>query len=127
MPKREIIVWLEDARKVITEVEGMMAEIKTFSAYANSSLYQRAFERAFEIIGEALYQVRKERPAIIVTDLNKVIALRHIIAHAYYEVSHERIWSYAEGNLTMLKEEIQDLIDQENIKLFGTSNPKLDE
>lgn len=127
MPKREVIVWLEDARNAIEEIEKLKADIGMFSLYENSNLHKRAFERGFEIIGEALYQVRKERPDIVITDINRIIALRHIIAHAYYDVSHEKIWSIVVGNLSTLKGEIQHLIEQENIKLFGTSNPNLDE
>jgi hypothetical protein len=42
-------------------------------------------------------------------------------------VSHEQIWRIAVGDLDLLKEEIQVLIEQENEKSFGTSNPNLDE
>jgi uncharacterized protein with HEPN domain len=127
MPKRKLVVWLEDAGKAIKEIEEIKEKVKSFTDYDSSNLHKRAFGREFEIIGEALYQIRKERPDIAITDINKIIALKHIIAHAYYDVSHEEIWRYAGRDLVILKCEIQDLIEQENIKFFGTSNPNLDE
>jgi len=127
MPKRELIVWLEDARKAAKEIEELKEKIKTFAAYEDSNLHKRAFERDFEIIGEALYQIRRERPDIAITALNKIIALRHIIAHAYYDVSHEQIWLITVTDLTLLRNELEALINEENKNLFGTSNPNLDE
>jgi uncharacterized protein with HEPN domain len=127
MPKREIIVRLEDARQLIVEIEVILIEVKTFERYSTSRLYQLALERAFELIGESLFQIRKEREDVAISDLNKIIGLRHlIIAHEYYEVEHERLWSFATKHLQLLKKEIITLIDEENLKLFGTINPQLD-
>jgi uncharacterized protein with HEPN domain len=126
MPKREVIVRLEDIKQFITEIESNVAQIQTFANYTASNLYKMAFERAFELIGEALYHIRKERPDIVITDMQKIIGLRHIIAHAYYEVEHERLWVVATKYLPVLKEEVEHWINEENIRLFGTTNPNLD-
>lgn len=126
MPKREIIVRLEDIRRYIDEAQIMVTEVKGFKDYLNSRTHQLAFERAFELIGEALYHVRKERPDIEISDINKIIGLRHLLAHEYYEIEQDRLWIAATINLPVLKHEIELLIDEENLKLFGTTNPNLD-
>lgn len=126
MPKREIIVRLEDISKGVESLAIMIGEIKTHDDFMASLAYKMAFERAFEIIGEALYHIRKERPEVSVSDMNKIIGLRHIIAHDYYQINHEVLWGVANNKLGILKEEINQLINEENIRLFGTTNPTLE-
>ena len=126
MPRREIIVRLEDMRKAAIGLQTMMDEIKTEENFLASLAYKMAFERSFEIIGEALYHIRKERPEVMVTHMNKIIGLRHIIAHDYYEINHEILWEVAENKLMTLYGEVLKLIDTENIRLFGTSSPEID-
>jgi uncharacterized protein with HEPN domain len=125
MPKREIIVRLEDVRQFILEIDKMVVEINSYDKLKKSKTYQLAFERAFELIGEALNQIRKERADITITNIKKMIGLRNIIVHEYYGVEYERLWMAATKNLPLLKIEIEKLIDEENLKLFGTSNPNL--
>lgn len=44
-----------------------------------------------EIAGESLNQARKIQPDLPITDVQKIVGLRHIIAHDYYDVSSDRL------------------------------------
>jgi uncharacterized protein with HEPN domain len=127
MPRRELIVTLEDARKAVIEAEALLEDVKTFDAFSASTLHQRALERILEIAGESLFQARKLQPDLSITDLHKIIGLRHVIAHDYYDVSIDRLWSIVTENLALLKEEIDSCIRQEKQKLFGNLDSNLDE
>ena len=67
---------------------------------------QLAVERAIEIIGEAARLVsasfKEQHPKV---PWQQIIAQRHVLAHDYGEISHDRIWLVATRR-------IPDLIDQ---------------
>lgn len=126
MPKRELIVRLEDVRLRIERIGKLMQTVTSFEALQSDVLYQDALERNFEIIGEAMYQIRKIRPDIPITNKDQIIGMRHIIAHDYYKVNPRQLWETVVNHLPLLQEEIGRLIDEENQRLFGTSAPELD-
>ena len=127
MPKRELIVLLWDAFSAVEEAELVISEVNTYEAFLDSALHQRALERIFEIIGESLAKASKLNNELAITDLQKIIGLRHVIAHDYYSITIERIWNVAKENLPLLKTEIGTCIEKENQRLFGTSHPNLNE
>ena len=81
MPKRDLIVRLDDIDKMIANLQVMQKDIVSEEQFFGSNAYKLAFERAFEIIGEALYQIRKDFNPEGITDVDKIISLRHLLAH----------------------------------------------
>jgi len=63
-----------------------------FHQYMRDRKLQLAVERAVEIIGEAARHLsqafRQEHPEI---PWRRIIAQRHVLAHEYAEIKHERI------------------------------------
>lgn len=103
MAKRELIVRLEDILYRIKRIEEIIASVISIENLSSNPMFSDALERNFEVIGEALYQVRKERPRIPITGRDKIIALRHIIAHDCYDVDPKLLWSTAVKYLPLLK------------------------
>jgi uncharacterized protein with HEPN domain len=126
MPKRDLIVRLEDIRSHITMVMNMKSEIAEEPEFLKNTAYKLAFERAFEIIGEALYQIRNESGSFGIPDIDKIISFRHLLAHDYFRVRHALLWEYSESKLPQLLLEIEKKIDEENVRIFGTNNPSLE-
>ncbi len=126
MPKREFVVRLEDVLYRINRIEDMIVTIGSPEALASNLMFRDAMERNFEIIGEAMFQIRKMSPDTIVTGRDKIIALRHIITHDYYDVDPKQLWATANKHLPLLKQEIIALIGEESQRLFGTDSPELD-
>ena len=86
---------------------------KTFAEYNSDRLLRGAVERHIEIIGEAARNVsdgfRAKHPEI---QWSKIIAQRHVLAHEYGEVKHERIWSVATVHISELIKLLDPLIPE---------------
>ena len=66
---------------------------KAFKDYTSDRMLRGAVERHIEIIGEAARNIsadfQEKHPEI---PWPKIIAQRHVLAHEYGEIKHERIW-----------------------------------
>ena len=71
---------------------------------------QFAIIKNVEIIGEASYMLSKEfreqHPEVL---WRKIIHLRHVLVHGYYQIRLEMIWEIVQKELLILKEQIQAL------------------
>ena len=124
MPKRDLIVRLEDIRLSIEQLTNFAESFESEDAYDQSLIHKLAFERIFQVIGEALFQIKKDFPEIEITDAAKIIGLRHVLAHDYFKVNHHMLWMSIKNDIPGLKKEIILLIDKENLRLFGTQQPE---
>ncbi|MBS1748075.1 MAG: DUF86 domain-containing protein [Bacteroidetes bacterium] len=66
-----------------------------------------AVERGLSNIGEALYKANKLEPGLAITNLNRIIATRHIIIHDYDVVDADRLYIIVRKHLPLLKEETE--------------------
>lgn len=108
----------EEIKKYLYDVEQAVKNINSFvkgksiENYKNNILLQSALERQFEIIGEALNQIKKIDNSFIskVTDAHKIIGLRNVIAHGYDIIELKILWDAVKYNLPKLKIEIIKLL-----------------
>lgn len=126
MAKRDLIVRLEDIDQTIGKLIDMYNEIGTIEKYNKSIPYQLAFERCYEIIGEALYHIRKDFNPEGIENIGKIISLRHLLAHDYFKVNHNLLWAFTEQYLLQLRIQIREKMTEEKIRMFGSADPKLD-
>jgi uncharacterized protein with HEPN domain len=72
-------------------------------------------ERQFEIVGEALSQLIETFPEVSerITDARRIIAFRNRLIHGYASVADDIVWGIVEGYLPKLKEEIQQLLEED--------------
>jgi len=69
---------------------------RAFSDYEVDRMLRRAVEREIEIIGEAARHVSESFQRQHATiPWRKIVAQRHVIAHEYGEIRHERLWLVA--------------------------------
>ena len=79
------------SRAVVAFVQG-----RTLEDYLGDLLLRSAVERQVEIIGEAARRVSKEfQEAHPEIPWRPVQAQRHILAHDYGEIRHDRLWRVA--------------------------------
>lgn len=123
MPKRDLIVRLEDIRINIEQLIKFAASLDSEDAYDKSLIHKLAFERIFQVIGEALFQITKDFPNVQITDARKIIGLRHVLAHDYFKINHHILWMSIKNDIPGLRKEIIELIDKENLRLFGNEHP----
>ncbi len=83
----------------------------TREEYLLDRIRQLAVERAIEVIGESARKVsdacQQAHPEI---PWRPIIAQRHVLAHDYGEVDHERLWRVATVHVTELIDQLRPLI-----------------
>lgn len=108
----EIKVWLYDILNAISEIESFFNDAsKEFAKYKADLKTKRAVERNVEIIGEAMSRVLKKDQSIVITNSRKLVDTRNRIIHAYDAVSDDIIWGIIIKHLPILKQEIENLLN----------------
>ncbi len=65
-----------------------------YEAFCNHEMMKDAVMRNFEIIGEAAYHISDDtKRKYNKVEWKAIQAFRHILAHDYYEINLERLWS----------------------------------
>lgn len=91
---------VERVPKRLRDVRDASAEIldftrgKTYDDYLGDRGLRLIVERLFEIIGEAMSQVRAEDPDLddVVPEARQVVGMRNRIIHGYDVVRHDVVW-----------------------------------
>jgi uncharacterized protein with HEPN domain len=117
MAYRNVSVWLEDIVKAIERIEFYIKDVGSLSNFLNSKVTIDATERNIKIIAEALNRSLKLNPQLPITDARKIIGLRNIINHEYYEVEYDRLYTIIIKNLPVLKSEVKKILEEFERKL----------
>lgn len=97
---------LEAAQSVVEFAIG-----KTYENYCNDKLCRSAVERQIEIIGEAARHISKEfREAHTEIQWQGIITQRHVLAHEYGELKHDRVWRVATVHVPDLIRQLEPLL-----------------
>ena len=108
----------DEVRKNLVDVLQAAEEIQTFvfgmdfRAYQGSLIAQRAVERDFEIIGEALNRIRQidEECLEEISEYHRIIGFRNILIHGYDVVDEVIVWNAIENHLPRLIEEAKNIL-----------------
>jgi uncharacterized protein with HEPN domain len=108
----------DEIRKNLYDILHAAEEIETFThntdyqAYKYSPITQRAVERDFEIIGEALNRIKRIDDDILeaVSEYHRIIGFRNILIHGYDTVDDLIMWNAVTNHLPVLIEEIRNLL-----------------
>jgi uncharacterized protein with HEPN domain len=84
-----------------------------FKAYQDSPVTQRAVERDFEIIGEALNRAKKIDDDLVrqISQHNRIIGFRNILIHGYDIVDEKIVWDAIKNHLPILVAQIKGILD----------------
>jgi uncharacterized protein with HEPN domain len=97
---------LEASRSVARFVAGQSRE-----QYLTDDLLQAAVERKIEIIGEAARKItdsfQQSHPEV---PWSKIMGQRHVLAHDYGRIEHDRIWSVVTEHLPALGAQLESLL-----------------
>lgn len=87
--------YLWDMLTAASDVVEFVRNMK-FHEYEKNKLVQAAVERKIEVIGEAARNVTREfQDAHPDIPWKLIVAQRHVLAHDYGEIKHEKIWRVA--------------------------------
>lgn len=92
MAYRDISVWLEDLLISIERIKKHIEGIVSYSEFIKNQLVIDATERNLEIIAEALKNAIRLQADLPVSETKKIIGLRNVINHVYYEIEYDSIW-----------------------------------
>ena len=100
-----------DAQQATLRIDRFTAG-KSFADYEADQLLRSAVERQFEIIGEALAQLRRIDPvtAAGLPQLGRIVAFRNVLIHGYATVDNRLVWGIVEGHLGALRATLEELL-----------------
>jgi uncharacterized protein with HEPN domain len=107
-----------ESLKLLRDMEDAAGDIadftagKSFDDYLANKQLRMAVERGFEIVGEALTQLRKIDPAVAeaIHDWQAIIGFRNVLIHGYAVVKHEKTWDIVQTELPVLRRQLQKLL-----------------
>jgi uncharacterized protein with HEPN domain len=110
--RRDPRAYLWDAREAAAAILEFV-EGKSFDDYSGDRLLRSAVERQFEIIGEAVNQLRKVEPrwAEQIPDAPQIVAFRNLLIHGYASVNDLTVWRTIETSLPVLYDAVTNLLD----------------
>ena len=81
--------------------------------YLSDQEFRWAVERGFEIIGEALTQLRKIDAPLSekISDFRKIISFRNVLIHGYSQIDDGKTWDILQNNLPALRGELKVLTE----------------
>ncbi len=105
--RKNFIDILQAAEEIREFVSGM-----NFAAYQKNIVTQRAVERDFEIIGEALNRIKNTDDELLerISEHRRIIGFRNILIHGYDVVDEGLVWKAATDHLPVLVTEIEAIM-----------------
>ena len=102
---------LEDIRQA-DEAICRYTQGKSLDDYLTDDQLQASVERKFEIIGEALSQLRQLDPEMVegIEDYRKIIAFRNTLIHGYSLVDNRIVWDIVNSHLPRLRTVVSKLL-----------------
>jgi len=109
-----------DARAYLWDAQAAVDRILEFTRgrslddYLADAMLRAAVERQFEILGEALTQLRRVAPAIAqrIPDLGEIVDFRNLLIHGYATVDHGTVWRTVEDDLALLHNQLGALLSE---------------
>lgn len=102
--------YLTDVLTACEEVESFFDGKRVFSDFQIDILRQRAVERNVEIMGEAINQLMKHDPTILLNNARAIVGTRNRVIHAYDNVTPEFLWSLVINHIPKLKEDVAGML-----------------
>ena len=111
--RRDARVYLWDARAAVEQILEFTRG-RSLEDYLGDAMLRSAVERQFEILGEALNQLRKLASAIAqrIPELGEIIDFRNLLIHGYATVDHSTVWRTVEDDLARLHNRLGDLLSE---------------
>ena len=111
--QRDPRAWLwhvHEAADAIADFTSGMSE----EDYLADKLVRAAFERQFEVIGEALNLLARHAPELAgqIPRLPAIIGFRNLLIHGYAVVDDRTVWHNAQENLPGLRATVTGVLDK---------------
>lgn len=110
--RRERKAYLWDILDAIHSVQGFMRDAAA-NEHFGGDLLQATVERKLEIIGEAMKQMEARFPGSTakLPDVKLAMGMRDWLAHGYFAVQPELLWSTVSDNPPQLKSAVEAVLN----------------
>ena len=108
---------MRDPRERLRDILDAIGRIESYAvrgrrAFEGDELLQSWFVRHLQIIGEAVRALPQDvRDRASDVPWSKIVGMRHILVHDYFEVDQEAVWDVVERDLPDLKQKIAALLE----------------
>ncbi len=113
---RDVRLYLDDIIESATRILEYSGRMDFQDFLANRMAYD-AILRNLEIIGEAAKnvpsEIRERYPEI---EWRKIAGLRDVMAHTYYALEDETLWSIVQDQVPELREQVRRILERESKK-----------
>lgn len=111
--RRDARAYLWDARAAVDHILEFTRG-RSLDDYLGDAMLRAAVERQFEILGEALNQLRRLAPAMAgrIPQLGQIVDFRNLLIHGYATVDHRTVWRTVEGDLARLHDQLGELLSE---------------
>jgi uncharacterized protein with HEPN domain len=111
--RRDARAYLWDARAAIGQILEFTRG-RSLQDYLRDAMLRSAVERQFEILGEALNQLRKLAPAIAqrIPDLGDIVSFRNLLIHGYAMVDHGTVWRTVQDDVADLHARLDEILSE---------------
>lgn len=103
---------LFDILTSIDNINNYIGAERYFEKYDSTPMLQDAVERNIEIIGEAMNNLLKIEPEIIISNSRRIVDARNKIIHGYDEIENAQVWGIIINHLPILKEEVEKYLEE---------------
>lgn len=126
MSKRDISLYIVDIYIAINKIQRYTQKFTSAEELKWSELEWDATIRELEIIGEATNKLIKLE--VLKNDkYRKIVDFRNIIAHGYFGIDEDEVWSIIKDKLTLFFLELQNLVTEKNIDIKDAISYSKDE
>ena len=108
---RDPRAYLWHARRAAAPVSDFVVD-RSWTDYEADPMLRSAVERQFEIVGEALGQLRRAAPDLAagVPDLPRIVAFPNLLIHGYAAIDGRLVWEVATERVAPLIVVLDDLL-----------------
>lgn len=109
--------YLGHIAEAITRATSYLQPLQDIEAFEKNPQIQDAVVRNIEIIGEAVNHISRVAPDFIVRHPQLPWAqmrdMRNVVIHAYFAVDLKVVWTTVKNDLPPLKQQIDDLLNEQ--------------
>ena len=104
--------FLVDVQLAIKRIDVHLQGKREWNLFDKNITVQSAVKYEFSIIGEAIYELLKLKPAFELTDALKIVGFRNKMVHEYDSIDNVQVWNVIVNYLPRLDNEIGALLEK---------------
>ena len=102
---------LLDMLEAISKIEQHVNRESTYEGFAQNELVEVWVIHHLQIIGEAASKLTQEfRDQNPIVAWGKMIGMRHVLVHGYFETDSEIVWAVVITDLPLLKQQLGNIL-----------------